>query len=140
MATQRTIILIAICAVLTLSGAVTAFAHPRVVSAQPAVGGTVKTAPSEVTIRFNEKLESAFSSVVVRDSTGKQVDKGDGAVDKKDRLLMRVSLQPLTPGTYKVEWRALSVDGHKVNGDFTFQVGEQGAGIGMPRRMVWLNR
>ena len=95
--------------------------------------------PSEVTIRFNEKLEPAFGSVVVRDSEGKQVDKGDGAVDKKDRLVLRVSLPPLMPGTYKVEWRAVGTDTHKVNGDFTFTVGEQGAGIG-PGRMVWLTR
>jgi methionine-rich copper-binding protein CopC len=61
-------------------------------------------------------------------------------VDKKDRLIMRVSLQPLTAGTYKVEWRVLSVDGHKVNGDFTFTVGEQGADIGLPRGMAWLTR
>jgi methionine-rich copper-binding protein CopC len=139
MATQRTSIVLAASAVLFLAGAVTAFAHPRVVSATPAVGGTVRGAPTEVTIRFNEKLEPAFSTVVVRDSAGKQVDKGDGAVDKKDRLVMRVSLQPLMPGTYKVEWRAVAADTHKVNGDFTFTVGEQGAGIG-PRRMVWLTR
>ena len=94
---------------------------------------------SEVTIRFNEKLEPAFGSVVVRDSEGKQVDKGDGAVDKKDRLVLRVSLPPLMPGTYKVEWRAVGTDTHKVNGDFTFTVGEQGAGIGLGR-MVWLTR
>jgi methionine-rich copper-binding protein CopC len=140
MATQRVILVIAGFAVLTLSAVVTASAHPRVVSATPAVGGTAKTAPSEVTIRFNEKLERAFSSVVVRDSAGKQVDKGDGAVDKQDRLVMRVSLQPLPPGTYKVEWRAVAADGHKVIGDFTFQVSEQGAGMDLPRRMVWLTR
>src|ERR1700730_15302916 len=105
MALQRAIFVIAAGAVLALSGAVTALAHPRVVRATPAVGGIVKTAPNEVTIRFNEKLEPAFSSVVVRDAEGKQVDKSDGAVDKKDRQLMRVSLQPLTAGVYKVEWR-----------------------------------
>ena len=124
MATQRTIILIGACAVLTLSGAVTAFAHPRVVSATPTVGGTVKTAPSEVTIRFNEKLEPAFSSVTIRDSTGKQVDKGDPHVDKADHRIIRVSLPPLAPGAYKVEWRAVAADTHKVEGDFTFRIGQ----------------
>ena len=139
MSTQRAMIVIAACAVLTLSAAVTAVAHPHVVRATPAAGSTVKTTPIEVTIRFNEKLEPAFGSVVVRDSEGKQVDKGDGAVDKKDRLVLRVSLPPLMPGIYKVEWRAVGTDTHKVNGDFTFTVGEQGAGIGLGR-MVWLTR
>jgi len=123
MAIQRTIFAITACTVLVLSGA-TAFAHPRVVSATPAVGGTVKTAPSEITIRFNEKLEPAFSSVTIRDSTGKQVDKGDPHVDKADHRIIRVSLPPLAPGAYKVEWRAVAADTHKVMGDFTFRIGQ----------------
>jgi methionine-rich copper-binding protein CopC len=123
MTAQRKIILFAACAIMSLSAAGTALAHPRVLRATPAVGGTVAAAPSEVTIRFNEKLEPAFSSVVVRDAEGKQVDNGDGALDKKDRQLMRASLQPLTPGVYKVEWHAVGTDTHKVDGDFTFTVG-----------------
>ena len=123
MTIQRTIFVITACAVLVLSGA-TAFAHPRVVSATPAVGGTVKTAPSEVTIRFNEKLEPAFSSVTIRDSTGKQVDKGNPQVDKADHRIIRVSLPSLAPGAYKVEWRAVAADTHKVEGDFTFRIGQ----------------
>jgi methionine-rich copper-binding protein CopC len=78
---------------------------------------------------------------MVRDSGGKQVDKGDGAVDKRDRLIMRVSLQPVPSGVYKVEWRALSTDGHKVTGDFSFTVSDQGAGNRLgPTRTVWLTR
>src|SRR5579872_5053304 len=122
MSTQRIITAIAACALTSLLAAGTALAHPRVLRATPAVGGTVAAAPSEVTIRFSEKLEPAFSSVVVRDSEGKQVDKGDGALDKKDHQLMRASLQSLSPGVYKVEWRAVGADTHKVNGDFTFTV------------------
>jgi methionine-rich copper-binding protein CopC len=75
-------------------------------------------------LRFSEKLEPKFSSVVVRDSAGKQVNKGDATVDKADRMIMRVSLPPLEPGVYKVEWRVMSADTHKINGDFTFKVGQ----------------
>ena len=98
---------------------------PILTTATPAVGATVSTPPNEVTLRFNEKLESAFSSVVVRDQTGKQVDKGGATVDRGDRTLMRVQLQqPVAPGVYKVEWRVMSADTHKVDGNFTFKVGE----------------
>jgi copper resistance protein C len=103
---------------------VPAFAHAHLVKAEPAVGGTLHDPPSEVTLRFNEKLEPKFSSIVVRDSAGKQVDKGDAVVDKADRMIIRVPLPPLEPGVYKVEWHAMSADTHKVNGDFTFKVGE----------------
>jgi methionine-rich copper-binding protein CopC len=30
----------------------------------------------------------------------------------------------MTPGVYKVEWRAMSADTHKIDGNFTFVVGE----------------
>jgi copper resistance protein C len=125
MSAQRTIIALAASAVVVLSGTAAALAHAHLVRATPAAGGTVQSPPSEVTLHFNEKLEAKFSSVVVRDSTGKQVDKGDGTVDKSDHTLMRVQLQqPVTPGIYKVEWKVMSADTHKVDGNFTFKVGE----------------
>jgi methionine-rich copper-binding protein CopC len=30
----------------------------------------------------------------------------------------------LDPGVYTVEWKVMSSDSHKVNGNFTFKVGE----------------
>ena len=125
MSAQRTIIAFAASTALVPSSAVSALAHAHLVRATPAAGATISTPPNEVTLRFNEKLESAFSSVVVRDQAGKQVDKGGATVDKSDRTLMRVQLQqPVGPGVYKVEWRVMSADTHKVDGDFTFKVGE----------------
>jgi len=35
---------------------------------------------------------------------------------------MHIGLKALPPGTYKVNWRALSVDTHKTDGTFTFKV------------------
>jgi copper resistance protein C len=102
---------------------VPAFAHAHLVKAVPAAASTLPEPPNEVTLRFNEKLEPAFSSVIVRDAAGKQIDKGDGTVDKSDRTLIRVTLPSLEPGVYKVEWKAMSADTHKINGDFTFKVG-----------------
>jgi methionine-rich copper-binding protein CopC len=123
MARKLTMHIMMACSVLMLSGNTGAFAHPRLVSAVPAVAGTVRSAPSEVTLRFNERLEAAFTSVVIRDSEGKQVDKGDAKLDKSDRKILRVSVPPLAPGMYKVEWHAMSADTHKIEGDFTFNVG-----------------
>jgi copper resistance protein C len=124
MSTRRTMTVLASSAALFLSGTMAAFAHAHLVRATPAAGGTVQAAPGEVTLRFSEKLEPKFSSVLVRDSAGKQVDKGDATVDKADRMVIRVPLPQLEPGVYTVEWRAVSADTHKVNGNFTFKVGE----------------
>ena len=124
MSTRRSITMLAASAALLVGGTVAALAHAHLVRATPAAGGTVQAAPTEVMLRFSEKLEPKFSSVIVRDSAGAQVNKADATVDTADRMIMRVVLPPLEPGVYKVEWRAMSADTHKVDGDFTFTVGE----------------
>jgi methionine-rich copper-binding protein CopC len=58
----------------------------------------------------------------VLDRSGKRVDKGDPQVDRADAALLLVSVPQLTPGTYRVTWRVLSVDTHVTEGDFTFDV------------------
>jgi copper resistance protein C len=124
MATQRTIInVIAYLALLLLGGAVS-FAHAQLTRASPPPGGNIASAPNEVTVNFSEQLEPAFSTIVVRDSVGKQVDKADVHVDDEDRTIMRVSLPPLPRGVYIVKWRALTVDTHRTEGAFTFRIGE----------------
>ena len=111
-------------AALLVAGATAASAHAELKQAAPLVGGSVTTAPTEVTLNFSERLESTFSSVVVRNAVGKRVDNADGHIDKSDRTIMRASLQPLTPGIYIVEWRALTTDTHRTEGAFIFRVGE----------------
>ncbi len=100
-----------------------AFAHAELRRATPEVGGTVSAPPTEVLVNFSEPLESAFSSVVVRDAVGKRVDKADVHLDPGDRRTMRVSLPSLAEGTYIVMWRAVTTDTHRVEGAFIFRIG-----------------
>ena len=98
-------------------------AHAFLQRAEPAVGSTVQTSPSEIRIRFTENIEPAFSSVQVFDPSGKEVDKHDVGLDRSDHALLHVSLPRLGAGIYKVVWRVVSVDTHVTSGSFTFQVG-----------------
>ena len=98
-------------------------AHAFLQRAEPAVGSTVQTSPSEVRIRFTENIEPAFSSIQVFDPSGKEVDKHDVGLDRSDHALLHVSLPRLGAGIYKVVWRIVSVDTHVTSGSFTFQVG-----------------
>jgi len=99
-----------------------AVAHAFLDHTIPSVGSTVHGSPGEVKAWFTQALEPAFSSLRVVDQNGAQVDRQNGAVDPSDRALMKVSLPSLSPGRYKVFWRALSVDTHTTEGDFTFEV------------------
>jgi len=51
-------------------------------------------------------------------------DKAALAVRTKRDSTMRVGLKPLSPGTYRVRWKVLSVDTHTTEGSFTFNVGQ----------------
>jgi methionine-rich copper-binding protein CopC len=97
-------------------------AHAFLKDAEPSVGSTVQTSPSEVRIRFTENIEPAVSSIQVFDASGKEVDKRDLPLDHSDHTLLRVSLPRLGAGTYKVLWRIVSVDTHVTSGSFTFRV------------------
>lgn len=105
-----------------LWGAAGAGAHAFLDHADPRVGSTLRTPPVQVRLWFTESLEPAFSSVQVRNEGGQRVDKEDSQVDSSNLTLLRISLPPLLPGSYKVIWRVLSVDSHVTEGDFTFRV------------------
>src|SRR5215831_1702957 len=101
-------------------GGAGAHAHAMLSGSSPPVGGSVGAAPRQVTLSFTQSLEPAFSSVQVTDSKGARVDTGKAQVNDST---MSVGLKSLAPGTYKVHWRALSVDTHTTQGSFSFQVG-----------------
>ena len=105
-----------------VAGLATLQAHAFLERADPAVGSSVQTSPSEVRIRFTENIEPAVSSIQVFDAAGKEVDKRDLYLDRSDHALLHISLPPLGVGTYKVVWRVVSVDTHVTNGNFTFRV------------------
>jgi copper resistance protein C len=104
------------------AGTPQAFAHAFLDSADPAVGGTVKLAPAMVTLAFTEALEPDFSSVTVQDDAGQRVDLGNPHAVPGDAKRFAVGLEPLPPGSYKVLWRATSVDTHKTSGSYSFTV------------------
>src|SRR6516164_6726187 len=98
-----------------------ASAHAMLDRAEPRVGNKVASPPREVTLWFSQKLEPAFSSVTVTNAAGERIDTGKARVSGNQ---ISVSLRPGGTGTYRVNWRVLSVDTHTTNGNFTFQVGQ----------------
>jgi methionine-rich copper-binding protein CopC len=107
---------------LLLGGTSAVLAHAHLSRAQPAADSTVKTAPAEVTLWFSEALEPGFSTVFVTDEAGGRVDREAAALDTADAKILHVALKPLAAGSYKVAWRAVSVDSHTTDGNFVFRV------------------
>ena len=106
-----------------LVAAAGAQAHAFLDHASPAVGGSVTTAPSVVTLWFTQDLEPAFSSATVTNEAGQRVDLGNTRIPPGSPAELEIGLKPLPPGTYLVSWHVVSVDTHPTEGTFTFEVG-----------------
>jgi methionine-rich copper-binding protein CopC len=110
---------IACVALLLLAGSVTARAHALLERAHPRVGSTMQAAPQEVSLSFSQYLEPAFSTMEVTDAQGRRVDQGGPTIEGN---VMRIRLQAIVAGTYRVRWQVLSVDTHTTEGTFSFEV------------------
>ena len=106
---------------LLLVGIGNADAHALLDHASPRVGATMSTAPREVTVWFTQKLEAAFSGLKVTNAAGQRIDTGSTRVNGN---VISVTLRPGGTGTYRVDWKVLSVDAHTTEGSFTFRVGQ----------------
>jgi copper resistance protein C len=99
-----------------------ALGHSSLLRAEPPLESRLKRAPREIKLHFSEELEPAYSWVRVEDPRGSRVDRGESRVDPSNSFVLRATLGPLAPASYKVIWRVLSVDGHITEGSFSFKV------------------
>jgi copper transport protein len=104
-----------------LTAAPSASAHAILQESQPANNAIVRQSPSEVTLRFNEAVETAFGSIRVYDCGGSRVDAGKIVRPDKRTVAVKVA-KTLTAGTYSATWRVISADSHPVAGGFVFNV------------------
>lgn len=97
-------------------------AHAFLDHAVPAVGSTVAAAPKQVQLFFTQDLEPAFTGATLVNASGQPVATGPAVFDPQNKSQMVLNLPPLAPGHYKVSWHALSVDTHRTEGSFAFDV------------------
>ncbi|HDR7586925.1 copper resistance protein [Bacillus mycoides] len=107
-----------------------ASAHAYVVKSNPAENETLKKAPSVVKIEFDEDIQvSSFNTLFVRDTSGKRVDLKDAHIDKKNKKILEAGLKEnLKNGLYSIQWKAISADGHPIQGVIPFRIGLAEAG------------
>lgn len=122
---MRRAILPAALALLGLASA--AQAHPKLVSASPAPNATVAK-PAHLALRFSEKLMPNFSGadlMMMGHGGSAHVSMKVAAaagVASDGRTLVVTPKSPLGPGQYSVAWHVVSVDTHRIAGNFAFAV------------------
>jgi copper transport protein len=100
-------------------------AHAYIMKSSPYENETLSKSPKKVTIQFDEKIQSSFKSLKVFDSKGKRADKKNSHIDPSRPSVLTCDLKANLPkGTYRIQWRVVSSDGHPVEGVIPFQVGK----------------
>ena len=101
-----------------------ASAHAYLVTTVPASAAILGASPPTVQLTYDEAVEPRFAEISVTDPAGHQLTTGPVSRSPSNPDTLVVPLRAHLPqGWYLIYWRAISVDGHPVQGAFTFAVG-----------------
>jgi copper transport protein len=101
-----------------------ASAHAYLVKTVPAASVVLNVPPPTVQLTYDEAVEPRFAIISVTNAAGQQQTTGPVYRSPADPDTLVVPLRPHLPeGWYLIFWRAISVDGHPVEGAFTYAVG-----------------
>jgi copper transport protein len=96
--------------------------HATLLSSEPAKASTVASSPPRIYLVFTEEVEPSLGRIRLV-GPGKRVVALKVAGDPRNAsALVAPVTTPLGAGTWRVEWRIVSEDGHPIDGDFTFRV------------------
>jgi copper transport protein len=100
-----------------------ASAHAYLIKTVPAASVILSRAPTSVQLTYDEAVEPRFAIISVTDVHAHQETTGPVTRSPANPDTLVVPIKHVGEGWYLVYWRAISVDGHPVQGAFTFAVG-----------------
>jgi methionine-rich copper-binding protein CopC len=116
--------------VAAMAGAGVASAHATRVATDPVENAELTASPQKVSAMFNEALQPQFAAMTVVGPDGNLWSTGDPHVDG---AVVSIGVRPLGPsGTYTVNYRVTSADGHVVSGSWSFKLAVAGTGTPGP--------
>jgi copper transport protein len=111
-------------AFVALAAPAAASAHAYLTKTVPLASTILDHPPRIVALTFDEAVEPRFAIISVTDKDANQEAAASPKRSPGNPDTLFVPLRPDLPeGWYLVYWRAISVDGHPVQGAFTFAVG-----------------
>lgn len=123
---RRLAALLLLIVAMAVSGTPLAWAHAVRVAADPAPDATVSSGPARVSATFNEQMQSSFAAMTVVGPDGNLWSEGAPEVQG---ATVSVAVRPLGPtGSYTVNYRVTSADGHVASGSWSFTLAVAGNG------------
>jgi methionine-rich copper-binding protein CopC len=95
---------------------VAASAHAHLQKSSPADNSVITTSPSNLVLNFSEAARLTALSI----QKGEEPKQDLKPLPTTAAQQVSIPLPPLTPGTYSVNWRVLSDDGHVMAGALHF--------------------
>jgi copper transport protein len=101
-----------------------ASAHAYLVKTVPAASVVLDAPPPNIQLTYDEAVEPRLAIISVTDADGHQETTGPVHRSPANPDTLVVPLRTHLPeGWYLIFWRAISVDGHPVDGAFTYAIG-----------------
>ncbi|MEU5942924.1 copper resistance CopC family protein [Micromonospora sp. NPDC047548] len=105
-----------------LAPASPAAAHNSIQAANPAQDARLSAPPTQITLTFLQKLDPAFTTIVLSDADQRKVPTSEPAVTGATGTV--TISPPLANGNYTVAYRVVSADGHPVQGSYSFTIAD----------------
>ena len=99
-----------------------AWAHAKLVVAEPKAEAIVSVAPAAIRLQFNDQVELPFSKVKLVDAKEVSIEALAILPDQANPKALLATMPPLAAGVYRVLWSTVTRDGHKVKGEYSFSV------------------
>jgi methionine-rich copper-binding protein CopC len=116
------------CALVLVGCSALAFAHAKLVKAEPANGSTVTVVPTKFVLTFGEPAKLTALSLQKDAEPAKKI----GPLPTDASAQISIPAPKLAPGKYVLSWRVVGDDGHVMPGKLSFTVGPSPAATSAP--------
>ncbi|WP_448006407.1 copper resistance CopC family protein [Agromyces bauzanensis] len=113
-------------AAIGLADAAPASAHDELLASSPEDGQVLDAAPASVELEFSNDIIEMGTAIIVVDAAGEELAAGEPAI--AGRTVTATLPADVADGEYQVRWRAVSADGHPIEGTIDFGVGAGATG------------
>ena len=113
-------------AAIMLADAAPAFAHDELLGSSPEHGEVLETAPAAIELEFSNDIIEMGTAVVVVDAAGEELEVEEPVIS--GRTVTASLPTDVADGEYQARWRAVSADGHPIEGTIDFGVGADATG------------
>ncbi len=119
----RSIVLLALVAVLLLLNGSKADAHAAIVSSTPVPDQVLEISPKYIELSFSESIKIQSNSLRLFNSKGEQIE--IGKVKQSDSKSVKSKVSKLRKDTYVIAYSVISADSHLIKSAFLFSVGTE---------------